>query len=581
MASADIVFLHAPSVYDFRKKPIFYGPVSDVVPSSPVFEMYPIGFMTMSSHLEEAGFRTRIVNLAVQMLQDRKFDVERRIKSLDADVYAIDLHWMPHAHGSVEIAKLVKKHHPDALVEFGGFSSSYFSRELLAYPEIDLVMRGDSTEIPHVEMMRAIEAGRGFEGVPNLSWKDADGRIVENPVSFVPKDLDWVKFDYGTMIRNTLRHRDIKGALPWLGWDKTPLTSVFTVRGCRFNCAECGGSRSAGKRFLCRDGPAFRSPEKLVEDMICVQDYLKSPIFVIGDPRQAGNDYAERFFREAKRQGVKNHVAFELFGVAGDDFFSMAESAFGTYSMELSPDSHDEMVRRALGKNYDNAAIGKTLASAFANGCERFDLFYMTGLPEQTRESALDSARAAKGLWESVGPDKGLFIYNAPFAPFVDPGSRAFENPEKWGYRFFARTLEEHRALLDQPSWKLVLSYETVWMTRDDIAEVSYDAAIELAAAEHAVGRTDRETYDGRVERTEIARGLLRRVDQIMETRDPAERERKLWDIKEEGERMMDSTVCNKEDLYWDTPSIWLNAPRVIRGLLKNWNPFRRKSRGG
>ena len=71
----DIIFLHAPSVYDFRKKPIFYGPVSDVVPSTPVFEMYPIGFMTMSSHLEAAGFRTRIVNIAVQMLQSKDFDV--------------------------------------------------------------------------------------------------------------------------------------------------------------------------------------------------------------------------------------------------------------------------------------------------------------------------------------------------------------------------------------------------------------------------------------------------------------------------------------------------------------------------
>ena len=104
MASSDIVFLHAPTVYDFRKKPIFYGPVSDVVPSSPVFEMYPLGFMTMSSHLEEAGFRTRIVNLAVQMLQDEKFDVEKRIRSHDADLYAIDLHWLHHAHGALEVA---------------------------------------------------------------------------------------------------------------------------------------------------------------------------------------------------------------------------------------------------------------------------------------------------------------------------------------------------------------------------------------------------------------------------------------------------------------------------------------------
>ena len=94
--ATDIVFIHAPTVYDFRKKPIFYGPVSDVVPSSPVFEMYPIGFMTMSSHLEAAGFKTRIVNLAVQMLQNDKLDVERVIQKLHAKVYAIDLHWMPH-----------------------------------------------------------------------------------------------------------------------------------------------------------------------------------------------------------------------------------------------------------------------------------------------------------------------------------------------------------------------------------------------------------------------------------------------------------------------------------------------------
>lgn len=576
MASTDIVFLHAPSVYDFRKKPMFYGPVSDVVPSSPVFEMYPIGFMTMSSHLEHAGFKTRIVNLAVQMLMDKKFDVEKKIKSIDADVYAIDLHWLPHAHGSVEIAKLVKKYHPDAIVEFGGFSSSYFYEELLAYPEIDIVTRGDSTETIHVDMMRALESGKSLETVPNLAWKE-NGRIRENPMSFVPDDLDWVKFDYGTMIKNTLRHRDIKGALPWLGWDKLPLTSVFTVRGCGYNCAECGGSHFANKRLLCRNKPAFRSPEKLAEDMAGIQDYLKAPIFVIGDPRQGGKDYAERLFKAIKERGIKNHIAFELFLPAGDDFFSMAQSALGTYSMEFSPDSHDEKVRYALGKNYDNKDIEKTLVSAFSNGCERFDLFYMTGLPEQTRESAMESARAAKDMWNLVDKEDRLYIYNAPFAPFVDPGSRAFENPEKWGYRFFARTLEEHRALLENPSWKHVLSYETIWMSRDEIAEVSYDAALELASIEYAAGRLDKDVYESRVERTNIARNLLAEIDTILAVKDPAERESLLWGIKEEGERMMASTVCNKKDLDWETGSIWSNGPRVVRGLMKSWNPFRKK----
>ena len=238
--------------------------------------------------------------------------------------------------------------------------------------------------------------------------------------------------------------------------------------------------------------------------------------------------------------------------------------------MEFSPDSHDENVRKAMGKNYDNASIEKTLRSAFDNGCQRFDLFYMTGLPEQTRESAIYSASASKRLWEVTGPEAPLFIYNAPFAPFVDPGSRIFEEPEKWGYRLFARTLEEHRVLLDNPSWKQVLSYETVWMDRDAIAEVSYDAAQVLTETDFSIGRIDQEMYDARSERTEMARTLMHRIDDIMRISDLTEREAKLWEVKADGERVMLSTVCNKKDLDWKTGSIWANTPRVISGLLKS-----------
>ena len=44
MAKTDLILLHAPHVYDYRKIPQLYGPVSDLVLSTPVFEMYPIGF---------------------------------------------------------------------------------------------------------------------------------------------------------------------------------------------------------------------------------------------------------------------------------------------------------------------------------------------------------------------------------------------------------------------------------------------------------------------------------------------------------------------------------------------------------
>ena len=372
------------------------------------------------------------------------------------------------------------------------------------------------------------------------------------------------------MIKNTLRHMDVKGSLPWYGWDKTPLTSVFSVRGCSLNCAECGGSSFANGKVVCRKAPAYRSPEKLAEDLDMIQSYLGTTIFIVGDLRQHSMDYAERFLKEVKERKIRNHVVIELFNGAGEEYFSKLDKAFeGGWSIEFSPDSHDETVRSALGKGYSNESIERSVVNAFKNGCGRFDLFYMTGLPFQTKESAIGSAKASKRLWNLVKKDDGLFIFNAPFAPFVDPGSRAFEEPEKWGYRFFARTLEEHKRLLENPSWKQVLSYETDLMSRDVIAETAYDAAIELAASEHECSRISAETYKRRKERTEAARSLMHRVDEIMKIADREERENKLWNIKEESIELMNSTVCDKKDLDWKAGSMWRNSPRVMMGLLR------------
>ena len=113
MSNPDLILLHAPSIYDFRKKTILYGPVSDLVPPSPVFELYPIGFASMAEYLERAGFRVRIVNLAARMIKDENFDAEAMIKRLKAPLFGIDLHWMVHSQGAIEIARLVKKYHPD------------------------------------------------------------------------------------------------------------------------------------------------------------------------------------------------------------------------------------------------------------------------------------------------------------------------------------------------------------------------------------------------------------------------------------------------------------------------------------
>ena len=76
MQTLDMTYIHEPATYDFRERSIMYGPVSDMVPSTPIFEMYPLGLTTLCEYLERHGLRARIYNLASMMLHKKNFDVE-------------------------------------------------------------------------------------------------------------------------------------------------------------------------------------------------------------------------------------------------------------------------------------------------------------------------------------------------------------------------------------------------------------------------------------------------------------------------------------------------------------------------
>ena len=65
MSKIDLVLLHPPALYDFRQEPTMLGPVSDLIPSGPVFEFYPIGFTTISDYLERHGLKVRIINILI------------------------------------------------------------------------------------------------------------------------------------------------------------------------------------------------------------------------------------------------------------------------------------------------------------------------------------------------------------------------------------------------------------------------------------------------------------------------------------------------------------------------------------
>ncbi len=519
MPKTDLILLHAPHVYDFRKVPQLYGPVSDLVLSTPVFEMYPVGLSSISEYLERAGFRARIVNIAWRMLRDAHFDAEAFIKKLDAPVFGIDLHWMVHAHGSIEIAKIVRKYHPNSKIIFGGYSASRFWKELILYPEVDFVMRGDSTEEPMKQWMQALKSGADLSIVPNLVWKDSSGKVRENEFSYVPTDLTHVMGNhYGTVVRQVLRYHDLASVVPFKGWLKYPVTAVFTCRGCKYDCIFCSGAREAMPIFANRKKPAYRTDEDIFKDIQNISGITRGPILLVGDIREGGDERAYKLLDRIRQNRVKNTLMLEAFNPMPPEFIEKLAQSSPGFSLDMSPESHDPEVRRvSLGRNFSNEDMEKMIGAALDNGASRVEIFFMIGLHKQDKKSVLDTIDYCETLLQKFKADKRLFLFMGHQAPFMAPGSLAFEYPERYGFRLLYKTLEEHRQALTLPSWKYSLNYETQWLSRDEITEVTYEAIARLAKLKAKYGQIPQKLADKQIERIERAKVLEAKIGELLQ----------------------------------------------------------------
>lgn len=579
MNKIDITFIHAPATYDFRERSIMYGPVSDLVPSTPIFEMYPLGLTTLSEYLERHGIRSRLYNLASMMLHKRNFDVEKNLSRLESRCFGIDLHWMPHCHGSIEVSKVLKRLHPEVPVIFGGLSSSIFHADLIKYDSIDYVFRGDSTEEPmRILLDRIVRAEKtkspvgDLSDIPNLTWKDSTGAVHINPLSWVPDTMDSISLDYAYPMKGVLRHRDLTSYLPMKGWFQYPICASLTSRGCSRNCATCGGSAYSFRNHFGRKRVAWRDPKLLIRDIETVQSHIWGPIFVLNDFLQAGPEYAQTFVEGLKGK-VHSPIGFEFFGPPkqGKELYQLLDDNLESWSVEISAESHDDDVRAAFGKgHYTMRELEQTIIDALSfENCERFDLYFMTGIPKQTAASVRETGEYVRHLYQLVNYDPRLVVLTSPMAPFLDVGSIVFDNPEQYGYNLRARTFEEHRERMVLPSWKHIMNYESKYMSADEMVEATYDAALDLNKLKGEFGLLDPNMTAVTEKRIVEARRQMRRLDDVLEN-GTGKLDDRLKALKEEFERLSESTVAEKSELNWGSKMQPVQVKNIAKLVLSN-----------
>ena len=476
-----LTLLHPPAVFDFRERPLHHWMLSKAVDTAPVFEYFPVGFITLLDYLEERGKSVRLANLAVKM-QDRKFDPRRFVRDQQPLLFGIDFHWCPHVDGALSLAKLCKEEHPDIPVAFGGLSSTYFWREIMdTVPDVDFVMRGHTTEPLVDQLLDCLENKQEPTDVPNLVWR-RNGAVVENPHTYRPTVLT-TKINYQRLQKHALRTRDLKGSLlTGQHWPIYCANLLLFCKGCVENCAICGGSNWAQGL---EETPLW-DVEILTEALVAARQLTRNVIRMPGDIRQG--DWPG-FLAALKRRKFTRALHLDLFRPPDAEFCRAVADAIPEPSGTIGAITHDEKLREWYGFPYDNATLERSIEDFLAVGGQ-LSLFFYIGISGQTKESARETTDYALRLLErhAQGRRPKFDVYVSALSPFLDPGSKAFTYPEQYGYRLRARTLTEHRALMREPEWWDTLNYESEAMTRYELAQVAIESEARVTRARASVG---------------------------------------------------------------------------------------------
>jgi B12-binding domain/radical SAM domain protein len=529
----DVVLIHPPAIYDFRKRPLFPGALATV--DRIQYPKVAIGVLSIADYLDRNGYKVIIDNLADRIVSDKDFDVEEHLGKVKARVYAIGLHWHHHSQGAIEIARLCKKLHPESLVVIGGLTATCFHEEIIQkYGFVDAIIRGEA-EKPFLEFMKALDKNGQIADTPNLTYRLENGEIYVTPLMEPDETLDEYEFTRFDLLdpQTSIFNPD------------TPLRgSLVVCRGCIHNCVSCGASAYSYKTNLGRSRPAFRSPEKIISDIRKLNAYGIKQIGLYQDPRMGGERYWKELVTTLRNEKLEmERLTIDLLAPADEEFIRELATIKTELILYICPDTGCEKVRKTQQRNYSNQELLDTIKL-----CHRYHIpvteFFSVGLVGETEETMNDTWN----LWDEIcdlnrkavnrgglgNVGKGVLTDGPIMGPIIiEPGSLSFKFPERYGYKILYDTLEKYIQGQEQPSWHQWLNYETGELDKAALVKLMHDTFEEFIL-HHS--RTS-ESYRKEHARADYVFAIANRVcadeiDKIMQVEDTSEREDKLESLK-------------------------------------------------
>jgi len=393
----------------------------------------PMGLFALANWVEQFGFKSCIINYSLEKILNPNFSLTETIKKLSPGVLAFSLHWHPQSFSVIENIKTIKKFTPEVIIVIGGFTATYFAKELMeGFSEIDFLIRGDA-ELPLGLLLGELKkAKKDFSKIPNLVWRE-DNKIILN--SFTYK-IDLTQAEklcftnlsimpqYSLYLR-TLWNSPLKLHPKFL----KNRESVFFYnpgRGCRVNCSFCGGGSFAEQLLARRKEPVFFPVKTVVKEFKQLAKQGVERVYISFDPIPLSTSYYLELFKELAPLKLPLKLTYECWGLPGEEFIKTASYTFSEVTLILSPECAGESLRKFnKGYFYSNNELRDTL-KIMDKWKVRSELYFTLGLPGETsfeREKTLQ-------FYKKFTETKCSAVYLLPIE--LEPASPMFLNPGRF-----------------------------------------------------------------------------------------------------------------------------------------------------
>lgn len=379
------------------------------VPSSSIL----LNLAYLSSALKEVGHEPLVLDATAPCNRLNEQDIEQRIRAFDPHMIGVTLtiDYIPATYDY--LGRLRRLGIP---IVAGGPHANCLPEEVLRHG-VDIVSIGEG-ERTIVELAEHFVGDKPLQDIAGLCYRDDEGRVVRTAKRELIDDLDTIPLpDHESFPIANYTGSDDPNSNPMF-W------SVFTSRGCPFNCTFCSSHNVFGRTYRAR------SPENVADEIEHLVRDLGASFFAFQDDEAFINE--ERIVRfceliAEKGLDVRFSARLRIDSLSASMLTTMARSGFRRVGFGVES-WNDETLKR-INKKYTVARINESLRIIADTQFPTVYFGHIIGFPWET------PGHLRAGRDEIAKMPRSITYFSSVGTPIPYPGTKLYDDyHEEYGF---------------------------------------------------------------------------------------------------------------------------------------------------